>query len=378
MHIPFSHSVYNTKNKRIGIKLCSFYNAILLIGLEEFMRRLLFIFTGVLLLLTGCHAHEKKSSETAEIPTIQICTYKKMDIDFPDSQMVIDQINDYIEPLIHAQIEVTFLADTFYTSRIHQILDSSQQLDLFLLSNGNELRQLYKDGTLSPLNDLLTQYAPDLISTVGEEYMQGGYDASTQEYYAVPTCRDYSLRPGLEYRSDLAEQYHLDMENVHTLSDLTEIFASLKEQNPLIYPLAPNSIYRNWDMLGDGLGVLMYDRMDTTVVNLYETEEYQQYLALLRDWNLKGYLYDTSDNPGSNAYYLKSGSVFSCFANGKPGFTVQERRDLNCPIGFTALEKDSISTDRIACWMWAVPHSSGYKKEAIQFLNLLYLSLIHI
>ena len=62
----------------------------------------------------------------------------------------------------------------------------------------------------------------------------------------------------------------------------------------MIYPMAPNGIYRNWDNLGDGLGVLMYDRKDTTVVNLYETEEYKEYLSLIRDWNQKGYLYDLS------------------------------------------------------------------------------------
>ena len=336
------------------------------------MRKLCFLLSGVILLLTGCHINKKEVSQTSEIPTIQIYTYKKMDIEIPDAEMVENQINEYIEPLIHTRVHVTFLPSSFYLSRIHQILDSSQQLDLFLLSSGNELRQFYKDKTISPLNDLLEQYAPDLISTVGEEYMQGGYDSDTEQYYSVPTCRDYSLRPGIEYRSDLAEQYHIDMKNVRTLSDLTEVFAALKKQNPLIYPLAPNGIYRNWDLLGDGLGVLMYDRMDTTVVNLYETEEYLQYLTLLRDWHQKGYLYDTSDNPGSNAYYLKSGSVFSCFANGKPGFVVQEQRDLNCSIDFIALEKDSISTDRISSWMWAVPQSSPYKKQAIQFLNLLY------
>lgn len=340
--------------------------------LEECMKKLCFILSGVILLLTGCHTNQEEIPQTSEIPTIQIYTYKKMDIEFPDAEIVEDQINEYIEPLIHTKVHVTFLPSSFYLSRIHQILDSSQQLDLFLLSSGNELHQLYKEKTISPLNDLLLQYAPDLISTVGEEYMQGGYDAGTEQYYGVPTCRDYSLRPGLEYRSDLAKQYDINMENVHSLSDLTEVFASIKKQNPLIYPLAPNGIYRNWDFLGDGLGVLMYSRMDTTVVNLYETEEYLHYLTLLRDWQQKGYLYDTSNNPGSNAYYLKSGSVFSCFANGKPGFVVQEKRDLNCPIGFIPLEKDSISTDRISSWMWAVPQSSSYKEQAIQFLNLLY------
>ncbi len=322
------------------------------------------------LFLTGCQAEQENVSKTEEIPTIEIFTYKNTEIDIPDSQMVIDQINEYIKPLIQAQIHVTFISQESYRSRLNQVLDSREQLDLFHLNTG--LKQLYESGRVTPLNELIRQYAPEIVTTVGEEYMQGGYDAETQQYYGIPTCRDYSLRPGLEYRSDIAQQYGLDMESVHTISDLTEVFAKLKEKAPMIYPMAPNGIYRNWDNLGDGLGVLMYDRKDTTVVNLYETEEYKEYLSLIRDWNQKGYLYDTSSNNGLNAYYLSSGFVFSCFANGKPGFVVQEIRNLNCPIGFISLQEDSISTDRISYWMWAIPQDSQYKEEAMQFLNLLY------
>ena len=322
------------------------------------------------LTLAGCQTEQQTDLNTEELPTIEIFTYKNTDIEIPDSQMVVDRINEYIAPLIQAQIHVTFIPQSSYRSRLNQVLDSREQLDLFLLSSG--MKELYEDGRVAVLNELIRQYAPEIVTTVGEEYMQGAYDVKTGEYYAVPTCRDYSLRPGLEYRSDIAEKYGLDMENVRTVSDLSEVFASLKEQAPMIYPMAPNGIYKNWDNLGDGLGVLMYDRMDTTVVNLYETEEYREYLSLIRDWNQKGYLYDTSRNSGSNAYYLSSGFVFSCFANGKPGFVVQEIRNLNCPIGFLPLEEDSISTDRIAGWMWGIPQDSQYKEETMQFLNLLY------
>ncbi len=323
--------------------------------------------------LTGCHKSEDLSSlpDVSNVPTLKIYAYKS-DADLPDADLVVEKINDYIEPLIHANIDITFVPYGSYVSQINRILGSNEQLDLFITVDGSEIRQLYENGDLASLNTLLEDYAPDIFDVVGKEYLQGGFDPKTQEYYGITTCHDYSSRTGLEYRKDIARQYGIDMSSVHELSDLTEVFAKLKQQNPSLYPIASLSYYKNWDSLGDHLGVLLYDRMDTTVVNLYETPEYREYVSLIREWYLNGYLYDTVTDPGSNAYYLRSDHVFSCFANGKPGFVAQEERYLNRSIGFAALENDYISTDSISSWMWAIPKNSNYQKEAMQFLNLLY------
>lgn len=337
------------------------------------MKKFIFPLFAAALLLTGCHdtAVPSQDTDTAAVPNLKIYAYKS-DGEMPDAGMVVDAINDYIEPLIGVTIDITFVPYGSYLGKIHQILGSSEQLDLFITTSGEETHQLYREGSLAPLNTLLDQYAPDILPAVGKEYLQGGCDPKTGEYFGITTCRDYSLRTGIEYRKDLAQQYCLDMDAVHTLSDLTEIFAQIKELSPSVYPIGSASYYSNWDMLGDGLGVLMYSRMDTEVVNLYETPEYESFLCLIREWYQSGYLYDTVTDPGTNAYYLRSDRIFSSFANGKPGFVVQEERYLNCPIGFLPLEQDYISTDQLKAWMWAIPQNSKYQKEAMKFLNLLY------
>ena len=46
------------------------------------------------------------------------------------------------------------------------------------------------------------------------------------------------------------------MEKVKQVSDLTEIFEMLKEKNPDMIACS-NLYYSDWDVMGDGLGVLM-------------------------------------------------------------------------------------------------------------------------
>lgn len=310
-------------------------------------------------------------SNEENLPVLTIYTYRN-DSPLTDADEVVAAINNYIKPLIHAQIDVNYITYGSYSSYLNQLLDANEPVDLFLSSSGSDLETMYHEGRIAPLNDLLTEYGSAILQSVSPEYLQIGQDFTTGNYYGVLTCHDYATRLGIEYRTDIAEKYNIDMSQVNTIHDLTTVFHNLKLAAPDIYPIVSVSAYHPWDLLGDGLGVLLMNAEDTSLVNLYESEEYLDYISLLRTWQQNGYLFDKTVNPGSDAYYLRSNHFFAAFVSAKPGYLVQEERYINQPLGFIPLADDYLTTDSANRLLWAIPEKSPNKIAAMQFLNLLY------
>ena len=227
----------------------------------------------ILSLCTGCNSklqekHTASKSSESTLPIITIYAYCN-DNSLRDADTVVAAINEYIRPLIQAQITVEFMPFGSYRSQLDQILDSDDPLDLFLSSKAFDL---HREGLTVPMNSLLEKYGGGILEALEPEYRQLGHDMVSGDYYGIPTCFDYATRLGIEYRKDIAEKYHIDMSKIHTLNDLTDVFHNLKQADPQIHPLISASAYHPWDSLGDNFGVLMQDAPDTQLVNLYESE----------------------------------------------------------------------------------------------------------
>lgn len=101
--------------------------------------------------------------------------------------------------------------------------------------------------------------------------------------------------------------------------DLDLIFSKLKEQFPDSYPSGNTSDVSTCFIATDALGSLSSkqygvlnleaDNEDTTVVNYYETAEYQEYLSWMQKWYDAGYVYPDALTTSDNA--------ISLFASGK-------------------------------------------------------------
>ena len=85
------------------------------------------------------------------------------------------------------------------------------------------------------------------------------------------------------------------MDSVKTLEDLHDVLVTIKEKEENCWPVAVSAgeNIRNWgwDSLGDemvNLGVLPDMATDTTVVNLYETEQYKNLVTTMYNWMQEG------------------------------------------------------------------------------------------
>ncbi len=340
----------------------------------QFVRSLCLVCSALLLvsLFSSCRAEENLP---APAPVTLKVFMPQFDGTIDDAPLVAEKLNAYIEPLIGARAEISFIPTSYlssiesYSQTVTQKLSSGDQVDIAFCQSFSTLSGWVKQGLLCPLGDLMQSHGAGIEDALTEEYLRmGDFDGQT---YALVTNRHMASYLALLYRADIAKQYGIDMESVKTIDDLDSIFAQVKEKCPDITPVAVVR-EKNWDALGNSYGVLMDYGQNTTVVNLYETEEYERKARRVYQWRQKGYVLDTMSDYGENSYYFRSGEVFSSFAGARPGYDTQEVRTIGFDMGIVQLGVPYSCTSDVKANFYTIPKSSANPEKAMELLRLMY------
>jgi len=109
------------------------------------------------------------------------------------------------------------------------------------------------------------------------------------------------------------------------------------------------------------------------VVNLYETQEYFDEIALRYDWAQKGLIMPDASTNTEGAYSLLQTEVgFGRFTNTKPGIANElSKASGGMEIGIIELVEPYTSTTRVDC-CWYIPRNCEQPVRAMQILNEMY------
>lgn len=313
-------------------------------------------------LLGGCHAGEGES-----VPTLNIYLTGTEDAGVA---LVNEALSRYTMEKLGVRAQLVMSSN--YSATLEQDLKDGKQIDIAFCSNGSTVSQFRQDGLLTPLDDLLETKGSDIYGVLNPDYYE--FSRIDGSLYALPTNRERYWTVGFEYNQELAEQYDLDFSTVHSREDLTAIFEKLHNQTDEIYPtvVVPGFIqFDQVDRLGNSLGVLTGDS-GTTVVNLYEAQDFRNLITLIHEWREKGYMLDYSQDGGVISFYLSSGKVLGCLTIGKVGFEAQENRICGHRIGFVPLAPAYIASSRLDVAWYAIPTTTIDAEKAMELLNLMY------
>lgn len=313
-----------------------------------------------------------ESGDPVELNMIMI----SMGLNLEDAGKVQDAINEYIQPKINATVNIEWLDMGDYFNQLNLKLTGGEVIDV-LPTFGTFVSTLYAQEALMPVTEYLDSKGQGIVEAVGEEYMKAGYIDG--ELYAIPCIQSFAQNRVFWYRTDLAEQYGLDMSSVKTMEDLTAVFEQLHEADSsltMIVSNNPNDPMLTtwlWDGLGDEYGVLMDAAGSMEVTNLYETEEYKELVTLMHEWYTKGYIQtDVATTADNMATLLGAGNAFGTIGKCWPGET--ETQSASCgyelaeiqlvaPIGTTSTVNNAVMT---------IPSTSENPEKAMEFINLLY------
>lgn len=262
-------------------------------------------------------------------------------------------------------------------------ISSGDKLDL-CLSLLSGVGSLVNTGAIIPLDDLYAKYGSDIKEDCGIR-IKGGYHGDT--LYSIPIAYTTGEKFGYVCRTDMLDKYGItiDENKVYSWEELGEIFAKVKEgEGSSFYCIGGtskgsdlfNTLYA-YDALGASAasGVLMLgdEFTSTTVVNLYETEEYKKFAETMYDWAQKGYFSaDASTNTEAGQEMVKGGNYLGWFpgtcSGGADDFTAMTGMDMTV---ITTVPGCSV-TSLFTSILWSIPTTSENPEKAMEFLNYMY------
>lgn len=299
-----------------------------------------------------------------------------------DLAAVSEAVSEITRDKIGVEVEIVRESDA---EKLNLAMNSGEQWDLVnyhTYSGG--LTTLVNNGMVTPLDDLVDEYGQDAVAAVGEDMLRAG--TINGVLYSVPSVNVWSNGYGMAISQEALDEVGIDASTLKTWDDVHEAFLAMKKANPDMYPLVPawagGGMQKAFafDNLGtgfwDALGVLEDASSDsTTVVNMYETESYKNFVEMMYQWNQEGLLMPdattttqaTNDLIGTVGYACienispdkrQSLELGTYWGNGKKGALVQ-------------LVDPFISSDAGGS-SYFIPAVSEHADKAMQLWNLMY------
>lgn len=270
---------------------------------------------------------------------------------------------------------VRFGYGTFY-DEVNLMLSSGEKLDLFPNFAFSTMTAA-NTGQVLELTDLIAEYGQGIDEVVSDgEWACVTFNGGI---YAVPNNKEKAQGFGVAMRADMLEAVDFDLSTIKTEEDLGDLYRAIKEKYPEVYPLASDNGQMGYHMierdeLGGDYGVIVNSTAtdDATVVNYYETAEYQEMVKRHYDWAQEGLVLPDAMNNTEDAYSLiAAGKCFAYYTNTKPGIETEWERKAGVDMVVLELVSPFKSTSGVSN-QWYIAHQSEDPAKAMQVLNEIY------
>lgn len=359
-------------------------------------------------LLTGCGVtggnaagesskqSESKSTETSSVESntakpdeiVTLKWYMSLNPVAPDTEKVMEKLNEYTREKIGVNIDYTVIANPDYKEKMPTMINSGDYFDICFTANWttNYLQFAAKDAFLD-ITSLLPEYAKETYDYIPEVMWDAV--AVNDKIYGVPSYKEMGWQSGFFVNSDLAEAYGINLETVKTLSDYTEVLKTVKEKSAAegknvtgvsgmsFYNAVPFENLTGTQNLPGASAVKEFNifSKETGIFNQYASQEYADYCKLVRDWYSEGFInkdpinYDGDIANRDNDF--KNGNLFSYLISYAPGAAEAEAAKTGHGVKFIPLMKPLFETKNALGGLLAISSASKYPEKALELINLL-------
>lgn len=285
---------------------------------------------------------------------------------------------------VHVELRPVWIDDAM-NEAYFIMLGRGESLDL--INAAYEDIQLYiRNGAVRCLNDLIASDGQGILGIEQECPVFDGMMQGDQIYGILRVNRLYGYQNCVVMQKEFFEETGPARQELYTFEQLTELFGQVKQRHPDCYPLCVvgddaaagrtnSGCFLEYCPINAGVnaGVLM-DYGSTTIVNLFETPQYRDYLKQLREWAELGYILpDAAMNDSAKKDLLAS---HACVSEAKSVYIDHPSLNQGAFGGDVAMLYTSpgyyISRSSKESIYWMVTSSSEHPQAAMRFLDLLY------
>lgn len=302
-----------------------------------------------------------------------------------DMQPIEDALNEITIPEIGVKVDLEGIQMANYANQVGMMMSGGEQVDVIAML-GDYADMLSKNQLLC-LDDYIDEYGAGIKEVLGEEFLKA--TSKNGSLYALPNNNGKAAVLNIVLRDDLIQELELPVDQLTLASDfdgycanldlLSDMFAKIHEAHPeyaCLVPSGGNSLLFDgtvpfMDMLNDNYGILSDD--GSTVVNLYETEEYKKLISYAHEWNQAGYVLEdaTTTQEAANTY-LQNGRAAAFFIKGEEGQAEQIITATGIPVQSIKLLQPYICTTDVNGIDFGISATSKHPEAAMKFLNLMY------
>lgn len=307
-----------------------------------------------------------------------VVTYDTLGVTPADLGKVQDAVNARTIPEIGVEVEFKAVSAFDAFALFPTWIGTGERVDL-MMPLLQDLRTYADQGMILPLDELIDENGPHLKELIAEFPAVTGNNVIDGETYAILSVPNLTGQGGgyiigQQYVDETGWEY--DPARVYTFEELGELFALIKENHPEMYPCGVVTAGKSdteygyshgaFDTLSGSpkhSGVLM-GTDSTTIVDLYETQEYQEYIAYLREWYKAGYIHPDSATMDGTVNSLKDAGVTAGY------FMVSapvQRGENDYIIRLSAPYTGSAGMGG-----WVVPITAEEPEAAIRFVDLVW------
>ena len=301
----------------------------------------------------------------------------------PEQELVYEAFNKITSDKIGVQVDFMMLDAGSYEQKMQLVIAASEPYDLCWTSTWrNNYHQNVAKSAFLPLDDLIKSNGRNITRVIPEKFLSAA--KVNGKMYGVPNFQVSTMQNGLYVRSSMAKKYNFDISKAAKLEDLEpflkEVAAKEKGTNPFDFtgqkgqPWPPLLVYYGLEeVTGRNIpGVIRFRSTGLKVENQFASPEFARLIALMREWNKKGYIsQDTltkkDDLPDKKAGKSMSGVV----ANATPDTKAIQLNSANMEVDFVTISEPVLFTSSILSTLTAVSQNTEHPDKAVALIDLM-------
>lgn len=320
----------------------------------------------------GCGGGEGSGS----VPTLN--WYLRYD-EQADQDKINVEVNKLTEQEIGCRVNIKRIENGDYEQKISLALASGEDVDICHMAPRYNFYSNVAKKAFMPLDDLLEQYGKETYEIMPEKF----WDAAKIDgkIYGIPNYQIVGRMNGFVVMKSLLDKYNFDLSKVEKLEDMEPFYEAVKngeDSNMKIFG-SPAGAYA-WGLMHyvgfDPVGSEKYPAAvrtsdDTlTVINQYESEEFENYCNLMREWYQKGY--NPKQGSADSISDLKQqGLVASWVDNIAPGYLPNFQKQCNGrEVDGKVIDPPFVNTQNVIATMNCIGAVSKKSDYAMKFINM--------
>jgi putative aldouronate transport system substrate-binding protein len=349
------------------------------------MKKMIFIILMTMFVAGFVFANgsSEAGSESAPKEPVELSWYFIGSYPQSDQQTVYEEFNRILLERYNLTIDFKPVGWGEFDQKMQVMIAAGEEFDITYTANWvNNYSQNVAKGAFVPLDDLLPEYAPTLYKSLPD----AGWNAVkiAGSIYATINQQIATHMHAIAFPQSLVEKYNFDINSIKRLEDLEPYLAALKANEKGVIPFGafnePGTLtsyvkeYLGYEEVSGGAvpGAISTKGTNTTIFNQFASQEFKDWIYLMRDWYKKGYIKDdalaiTDMNPN-----LSGGGVgASMMGNYAPGAEIDTAARWGYPVVIAKLTKPYMMTKNFRGTMYGISATSKHPVEAVKFLEIL-------